>query len=111
MKNEILESYLRQSPDRKNGSKGCWCVRLYVTDNVLKSRRIELGLGTNDKAEALARTRLIVTAFMACKVYVTNRKVLLELKQGGFTPIEEVGQALYFPPEKKVEKHTNPEIK
>lgn len=111
MKTEILESYLRQSPDRKNGKKGCWCVRLYVTDNVLKSRRIELGLGTSDKAEALTRTRLIVTAFMACKVFVTNRRVLMELKKGGFVPIEEVGQALYFPPDKKVEKHTTPEIK
>lgn len=103
MKTEILEKYLRQSPCIKPGKKGSWCVRLCVTDNVQKSRRIELGLGTNDKAEALARTRLIVTAFMACKVYVTNRRVLMELKNGGFHPIEKVGESLISPPLKPVE--------
>lgn len=98
MNTGILEKYLRQQPCLKPGKLGSWCVRLCVTDNVQKSRRIELGLGTSDKQEALARTRLIVMAFMACRIYVTNRRVLMELKNGGFTPIELVGQDLISTP-------------
>lgn len=98
MKNEILEKFLRQGADTKTGKKGSWCVRLWVGDNVLKSRRVELGLGTRDKEEALRRARLVVTAFLACKIAVTNRSVLMELRNGsGAQPIEQVGQELSTP--------------
>jgi hypothetical protein len=100
MKNEDLKCYLRQSRDKKNGEKGGFCVRLLISDNSTKARRVEIGLRTNKEDEALARTRVIVNAFLACRLWLTNKRIWLETLKGGFIHVCKVGYQAEIPPRK-----------
>lgn len=58
--------YLRRNGVRKNGAPGSLSLRvLVVTDPKMKPRRLEIGLGTADEAEAIARARVMLRAVYA----------------------------------------------
>lgn len=63
MKDKELRKYLRQNKPTRSGIPGSFYLRmLYCPNPVLKSIRKDIGLGTNDEAEALRRARLLLRA-------------------------------------------------
>lgn len=63
MKDKELRKYLRQNKPTRSGLPGSFYLRmLYCPNPVLKSTRKDIGLGTNDEAEALRRARLLLRA-------------------------------------------------
>lgn len=71
---EKLLKLLRQNPPKKDGTPGTFYVRLFVQeDEAMKPKRIEVGLGTNVKEEALRRAEVIVRAFYAAGGRFTHK--------------------------------------
>lgn len=69
-----LLKLLRQNPPRTDGTPGTYSVRLFVQeDAAMKPKRIEVGLGTNNEAEAIKRAESIVRAFYAAGGRFTHK--------------------------------------
>lgn len=69
-----LLKLLRQNPPRKDGTPGTYSVRLFVQESEeMKPKRIEVGLATNNEAEALKRAESIVRAFYAAGGRFTHK--------------------------------------
>lgn len=73
MEKKLLK-LLRQNPPRKDGTAGTFFVRLFVQESAeMKPKRIEVGLGTNVKEEAIRRAEVIVRAFYAAGGRFTHK--------------------------------------
>jgi hypothetical protein len=69
-----LEKYLRQNKARKNGLPGSYSIRLlWLFDKRMAPKRIERGLGTNVKAEALERANILLRFIYSLGHAVSNR--------------------------------------
>jgi hypothetical protein len=69
-----LEKYLRQNKARKNGLPGSYSIRLlWLFDKRMAPKRIERGLGTNDKVEALERANILLRFIYSLGHAVSNR--------------------------------------
>lgn len=75
MKLELkLKKLLRQNKPHHDGTPGSYSIRLFVQEaESLKAKRIEVGLGTNNEAEALKRAESIVRAFYAAGGRFTHK--------------------------------------
>ncbi len=82
MKAVDFRRFLRRNGRRKNGEPGSLSLRvLVVTDPKMKPRRVEIGLGTSDEAEALARARVMLRAVYALGGKFSSR-LLVEGEDG-----------------------------
>lgn len=82
MKVRDFRRFLRRNGRRKNGEPGSLSLRvLVVTDPQMKPRRVEIGLGTSDEAEALARARVMLRAVYALGGKFSSR-LLVEGEDG-----------------------------
>jgi hypothetical protein len=69
-----LEKYLRQNKARKNGLSGSYSIRLlWLFDKRMAPKRIERGLGTNVKSEALERANILLRFIYSLGHSVSNR--------------------------------------
>lgn len=69
-----LEKYLRQNKARKNGQPGSYSIRLlWLFDKRMAPKRIERGLGTNVKSEALERANILLRFIYSLGHSVSNR--------------------------------------
>ena len=69
-----LEKYLRQNKTRKNGLSGSYSIRLlWLYDKRMAPKRIERGLGTNVKSEALERANILLRFIYSLGHSVSNR--------------------------------------
>lgn len=116
MKKEVFESYLRQNKDTSKGEKGSFYVRFCIVDKVL--RRVDIGLGTKDKEEALIRAKIAWCSLTACGlvVFLKSKKIYWQNQKDDMVPHGEVGRAVkelpifrQVPPRSEVEKGKQPE--
>lgn len=84
-----LERYLRQNPQGATNQPGTYNVRLLVCENrAMKAHRVEIGLGTSDKGEALSRAKLLINCIYALGCTLSNR-VAIKPVDGVPVPINE----------------------
>lgn len=78
MTDSELSKYLRQNPPRRDGTPGTYCLRFFVLpDNpAYKPRRVEIGLSTNDKTEALCRAQTLLLGVYALGARFSGRLAL-----------------------------------
>lgn len=92
MTDEELTKYLRQNPPRRDGTPGTYCLRFLVqtSDPNLKPRRVEIGLSTNDKAEALRHAQTLLLGIYALGARFSGRLSLV----GPYRELTRVDDAL-----------------
>ncbi len=78
MTDDELMRYLRQNPTRRDGTPGTYTLRFFVLpdDRNLKARRVEIGLGTNDKVAALGRAQVLLLGIYALGARFSGRLAL-----------------------------------
>lgn len=71
---ELIGKLLRQNPPKKDGSPGAFSVRLFVQEHeALKAKRVEVGLGTSNREEALNRAAVVIRALYAAGGKFTHK--------------------------------------
>lgn len=57
---------LRQKPPKKDGTPGRFSIRFWYTGAAnLRASRVEIGLGTNDEAEAMKTAAIVINTIYA----------------------------------------------
>lgn len=87
-----LSKYLRQNPPRRDGTPGTYCLRFFVLpDNPAhKPRRVEIGLSTNVKEEALRHAQTLLLGIYALGARFSGRIAL----KGPYRELTRVDDAL-----------------
>lgn len=90
MDDELLSRYLRQNKPRRDGSPGSFSIRFLVFSRGMrrKPRRVEIGLGTNRKGEAVKCARLLLMGLYALGARFSGRIALLgKGRRGGMVRV------------------------
>lgn len=76
---ELVERYLRQNAPHKDGTPGTFSLRFLVWPQGAheKPRRVEIGLGTNDRAAAVYVARVMLLGIWALGGRFSGRLALL----------------------------------
>lgn len=82
---DLLKRYLRQNRPRRDGSPGSYSLRflVFACGPKKKPKRVEIGLGTNDAAEAVRRARLLLQGLYALGARFSGSIGLLGKGRGG----------------------------
>lgn len=80
---EVLKKYLRRNPpSKKKGVKGSFYIRfLFRPSNILKAKRKNIGLATNDLQEALNRARVLLRGCYALGAEFTSHIKIVPKKR------------------------------
>lgn len=90
-----LRRLLRQNAPRKDGTPGSFMIRLFVQeDPLVKPKRIEVGLGTNDEDEAVKRAESIVRAFYAAGGRFTHKTGFRTHEKGSAVSVAQAAAAI-----------------
>lgn len=116
MKDSELRKYLRQNkPTKKTGQPGSFYLRmLYCPNPVLKSIRKDIGLGTNEEAEAILRARLLLRACCVLGARFTSKikivpKPRIKKEEVKLPSLWDWYASQFLPPPSEVEKGPQPE--
>lgn len=95
MTDKELKRYLRQNKPTKTGKPGAFYLRIsYQPASMLKAVRKELGLGTNDLTEALARARVLLQGCYALGALFSSKiKIVPASPEELIPPSEKVDAA------------------
>lgn len=111
MKDSELRKYLRQNkPTKKTGQPGSFYLRmLYCPNPVLKSIRKDIGLGTNEEAEAILRARLLLRACCVLGARFTSKikivpKPRIKKEEVKLPSLWDWYASQFLPPASEVEK-------
>lgn len=73
-KRDLIGKLLRQNPNKKDGTPGAFSVRLFVQEHeAMKARRLEIGLGTSNREEAINRAAVAIRALYAAGGKFTHK--------------------------------------
>lgn len=90
-----LRRLLRQNPPRRDGTPGTFTIRLFVQeDELMKPKRIEVGLGTNNEDEAVKRAESIVRAFYAAGGRFTHKTGFRTHEKGSAVSVARAAAAI-----------------
>lgn len=73
-KRDLISKLIRQNPNKKDGSPGSFSVRLFVQEHeAMKAKRLEIGLGTSNREEAISRAAVAIRALYAAGGKFTHK--------------------------------------